>query len=149
VDDALLAALRAEPYLALPPPKSTGRELFNGGWLRQRLNGVQRDPQNVQATLTRFTSRTIGDALSAHAADAADVVVCGGGAFNRTLMSMLAEDCSGRPVRLSADLGIDPSHVEALAFAWLAWAHVEGATGNLPGVTGARGARVLGAHWPR
>ena len=150
-DAALLTALLAEPYFALPPPKSTGRELFNAAWLNRALAGghAEVDPQQVQATLTRLTAHSIGDALRSHVADAADVVVCGGGAFNRTLMSMLAAECGGRPVRSSAELGIAPDHVEALAFAWLAWAHVNGLAGNLPAVTGARGPRILGARYPR
>jgi anhydro-N-acetylmuramic acid kinase len=154
VSDSLLAALLDEPYLALPPPKSTGREVFNLGWLRQRLSaqavvGHLATPQDVQATLTRFTARTIGDAVARHCPDAADVVVCGGGAFNRAMMAMLTDECGGRPVRSSADLGIAPDQVEALAFAWLAYAHVLRLPGNLPSVTGARGARVLGALYPR
>jgi len=154
VDDSLLAALLDEPYLLQPPPKSTGREVFSNSWLHQRLStqaivGHSVAPRDVQATLTRFTARTIGDAVASICRDAADVIVCGGGAHNRTLMAMLADECGGRPVRSSADLGIAPEHVEALAFAWLAYAHVMRLPGNLPSVTGARGARTLGALYPR
>jgi anhydro-N-acetylmuramic acid kinase len=154
VSESLLAVLLEDPYLALAPPKSTGRETFNLDWLRQRLSGQTVAghlilPQDVQATLTRFTARTIGDAVARYCAESADVVVCGGGAFNRTLMAMIAEECGGRPVRSSADLGIAPDHVEALAFAWLAYAHVHRLHGNLPSVTGARGVRILGALYPK
>jgi anhydro-N-acetylmuramic acid kinase len=154
VSDSLLAAFLKEPYLTLPPPKSTGREVFNLGWLRQRLSaqaivGHPVAAQDVQATLTRFTARAIGDAIARHCANAADVVVCGGGAFNRVLMAMLADECGGRSVRSSADFGIAPDQVEALAFAWLAYAHILRLPGNLPSVTGARGARTLGALYPR
>jgi anhydro-N-acetylmuramic acid kinase len=153
-DDALLAALLDEPFLQLAPPKSTGRELFDLAWLRQRLSGPALRghtlaPQDVQATLTRFTARTIGDAIAQHVAAAADVVVGGGGAFNPVLMSMLAQECAGRPLRSSAEFGIAPDQVEAIAFAWLACAHVQRLPGSLPSVTGARGARVLGALYPR
>jgi len=75
-------------------------------------------------------------------------VVCGGGAYNPTLMAPLADACAPRPVVGSAALGVAPEHVEALAFAWLARAHLRGEAGNLPAVTGARGARVLGARYP-
>ncbi len=153
INERLLVALLDEPYLALPPPKSTGRELFNLPWLQRRLDGVTTQsgpiaPQDVQATLSRFTARTIGDAIALNCHDAADVVVCGGGTRNLTLMRMLADECSGRPVRSSAELGIAPEHVEALAFAWLAHAHVSRLPGNLPSVTGARGHRILGALYP-
>jgi anhydro-N-acetylmuramic acid kinase len=154
VSDALLAALLDEPYLSQPPPKSTGRDLFNLSWLRQRLSrlaivGHVVTPQDVQATLVRFTARTIGEAIARHCHGAADVVVCGGGAYNRRLMAMLEEECGGRPVRSCAHLGIAPELVEPLAFAWLACAHVRRQPGNLPSVTGARGRRILGALHPK
>jgi anhydro-N-acetylmuramic acid kinase len=153
-DEGLLAALLDEPFFAQSPPKSTGRDLFNAGWLQKRLSaraiGVHSlAPRDVQATLARLTARTIGDAIRASCSDAADVIVCGGGANNRHLMTLLSEECGGRAVRSSADLGIGPEQVEAMAFAWLAYAHLERLPGNVPSVTGARGTRTLGALYPR
>jgi anhydro-N-acetylmuramic acid kinase len=148
VDGALLAELLAEPYFAAPPPKSTGRDLFNLDWLRQRLHGRLVDARDVQATLAQLTATTIAQATATCFPQAQDVVVCGGGAYNPTLMAPLAEACAPRPVVGSASLGVAPEHVEALAFAWLARAHLRGEAGNLPAVTGARGARVLGALYP-
>jgi len=145
---ALLASFLSDPYFALAPPKSTGRELFNAAWLDTHLDGRMIDPRDVQATLTRLSARAIGQAVARFVSNASDVVVCGGGALNATLMKMLAEECAPRPVRSTASLGIDPQHVEAMAFAWLAHAHLAGRPGNLPAVTGARGARVLGALYP-
>ncbi len=145
---ALLASLLAEPYFALAPPKSTGQEMFNLDWLARHLDGRDVVPADVQATLTRLTARAIGQSIARFVPDALDVVVCGGGAHNGTLMGMLADECAPRPVRSSAGLGIDPQHVEALAFAWLARAHVMRQAGNVPAVTGARGPRVLGALYP-
>jgi anhydro-N-acetylmuramic acid kinase len=149
VHAALLESLLAEPYLALPPPKSTGRDLFNPAWLRLRLGGVPGpvDPHDVITTLTRFTAAAIGRAL-AHFPQAEDVVVCGGGARNPTLMAMLAEQVAPRPVHASDSLGVAAEHVEAIAFAWLARAFCERQPGNLPSVTGAEGERVLGALYP-
>jgi anhydro-N-acetylmuramic acid kinase len=146
----LLATLLAEPYLAQAPPKSTGRELFNAEWLRNHLAKVHEhiDPHDVMTTLTRFTAIAVGDAIQAHFAQAEDVVVCGGGARNTTLLAMLSEQVAPRPLRPSGELGIEPEHVEAIAFAWLARAFCERRAGNLPSVTGAEGERVLGALYP-
>lgn len=150
VHAALLAALLNEPFLALAPPKSTGRDLFNPDWLRARIAAIHEriDPHDVMTTLTRFTARTIGGAIKEHFPQAEDVVVCGGGTRNATLMRMLAEEVAPRPVRPSDELGVAPEHVEAIAFAWLAQAFCERRTGNLPSVTGAEGARILGALYP-
>ena len=73
--------------------------------------------------------------------------MCGGGAFNRHLLQRLAVRV-GCPVRSTADEGVPPEQVEALAFAWLAQRTLTREAGNLPEVTGARGQRVLGAIWP-
>ncbi len=148
VDEALLARLLAQPYFALAPPKSTGRDLFNAAWLDARLEGTVLPPRDVQATLTALTARTIADAIRGHAPRAAEVIVAGGGAHNATLIDLLAREVAPRRLRTSTALGIDVEHVEALAFAWLAQRALARASGNLPSVTGARGPRVLGAiHW--
>ena len=144
----LLRELMQEPYFSLPPPKSTGRELFNREWLSRKLTQGALDPQDVQATLTRLTAVTIGQAIARHAGLAADVFVCGGGAFNSTLLRMLGEECAPRPVASTQTLGVAPDHVEAFAFAWLAREHVLRRAASLPAVTGAHGARVLGALYP-
>jgi anhydro-N-acetylmuramic acid kinase len=145
----LLAALLDEPFFALAPPKSTGRDRFNRDWLRGKLAAFSVDPRDVQATLTRLTAAVIGDTIDRYFDEAAEVVVCGGGAFNSTLMRMLAEACAARRVVASGALGIAPDQVEAMAFAWLAREFVEGRCASLPAVTGARGPRLLGALYPR
>jgi anhydro-N-acetylmuramic acid kinase len=148
VIDRLLDALLCDPYFSRPPPKSTGRELFNAAWLDRLLKEGDR-PVDVAATLTRLTARAIARAIRTYSGDARELVVCGGGALNPTLMQALAEECTPMPVISSAAAGIDPQHVEALAFAWLAREFVARRPGNLPTVTGARGLRVLGALYPR
>ena len=145
----LLAALLDEPFFALAPPKSTGRDRFNREWLGAKLAGFGVEPRDVQATLTQLTATVIGGTIGRYFAEAAEVVVCGGGAFNGTLMRMLAEACAPRRVVGSDALGVAPDQVEALAFAWLAREFVEQRCANLPAVTGARGARRLGALYPR
>ncbi len=151
VDAALLAVLLDEPFFAAPPPKSTGRDLFNAGWLDARLARAGRDlpPQDVQATLTQLTARALADAVRAHAPEIADVLVCGGGARNATLLAMLRALLPDARVAPTDDEGVASAHVEALAFAWLAREALAGRPGNLPAVTGASGPRVLGAIYPR
>lgn len=148
VDAELLVELLAEPYFAENPPKSTGRELFNAEWLRTKLGTRTIDARDVQATLCRLTATTIARALDDFFPSAADVLVCGGGARNATVMRMLAEDVAPRRVAGTDSVGVEPEHVEALAFAWLAREHLARRPGNLPAVTGARGLRILGALYP-
>jgi anhydro-N-acetylmuramic acid kinase len=149
----LLDALLDEPFLKLPPPKSTGRDLFHADWLAGKLGSVSHAaPEDVQATLAMFTAVTLADAIKTWAPHAAAVYVCGGGAYNSDLMRRLQEAllARGHPaeVHTTAMLGISPNHVEALAFAWLARCQVRRVPGNLPGVTGAAGLRILGALYP-
>lgn len=140
---ALLNRLRDEPFLKLPPPKSTGRDLFNEHWLNSRLRGEA--PRDVQATLLEFTALCVADACKG----ASRVIVCGGGASNGALMQRLGALLAPAAVESSAVHGLDPSLVEAAAFAWLAERTLSGAPGNLADVTGARGPRVLGAIYPK
>jgi anhydro-N-acetylmuramic acid kinase len=156
INQALLNRLsEAEPWLTLPPPKSTGRDLFNLEWLEPRLQyclgrlepGASLTPQDVQATLCAFTAATAARAINTYASDAQEVLLCGGGANNSALRKDLqaALPC----VVTTTDIaGVGTQDVEALAFAWLAWAHQHGIAVGNPKVTGARGARILGATWP-
>lgn len=146
-DPALLERLLADPYFSRPPPKSTGRDLFNQAWLSQRLTSPA-DPGVVQATLLELTAQSIARALRRDCAGTQRLIVCGGGVHNGTLMARLGGLLSPMPVESSALHGIDPMQVEAAAFAWLAHRTVAGLPGNLPTVTGARAARVLGAIYP-
>lgn len=142
--------IASEPWFALPPPKSTGRDLFNMQWLDSRLaefDGPRPAPQDVQATLQRLTARTVANAIDAAAAGTREVFVCGGGARNPGLMRELAY-CLQRPVRATDALGVPAQQVEALAFAWLTQAFVARRPAGLPDVTGARGPRILGALYP-
>lgn len=143
VDTALLARLLDEPWFALPPPKSTGRDRFHLDWVDARLHGGE-SPRDVQATLLALSVRSIVDALRAAQPDTARVIACGGGVHNRALMAALADALPGCVVESSAAHGLDPDMVEAIGFAWLAHATLHGRPGNLPGVSGAKGPRVLG-----
>jgi anhydro-N-acetylmuramic acid kinase len=146
-DAKLLDAMLAEPYFSLPPPKSTGRDLFNEAWLRRALPaGI--DPRAVQATLLELTAESVARAIRGHCAGAQRLIVCGGGVRNSRLMARLRASLAPLPVEASAQHGIDSAWVEAAAFAWLAREALEGRPANLPAVTGARGPRVLGAVYP-
>ncbi len=143
----LLAAMLAEPYFTLPPPKSCGRDLFNFGWLA-RFPLAKVGAQEVQATLAEVSARSIADAVRLHCPGAKELYVCGGGAHNRDLIGRLRRRLGRCRVLSTSVLGIDPDWVEAIAFAWLARQALAGRTANLPEVTGARGPRVLGAIYP-
>jgi anhydro-N-acetylmuramic acid kinase len=150
VDQGLLNVLLDEPYFQQPAPKSTGRDLFHADWLDARLArcpGVA--PQDVQATLTRLTAVTIARAIQGESGAVEAVYVCGGGAYNDTLLRELAAALGGKAtVESTAVLGVAPNRVEALAFAWLGYRFAGRQPGNLPAVTGAKGLRILGALYP-
>lgn len=147
VDASLLARLLDEPWFAMPPPKSSGRDQFHLAWVEARLQGGP-EPADVQATLLALSVRTVVDALRATLPGAARVIACGGGVHNPVLMRALADALPGVAVESTAAHGIDPDMVEALGFAWLARQTLLGRPGNLPSVTGAAGPRVLGAIYP-
>ncbi|MGV8898324.1 MAG: anhydro-N-acetylmuramic acid kinase [Burkholderiaceae bacterium] len=150
----LLQVLLQEPYLAAPPPKSTGRDLFHLGWLDDKLQAFPAvAAADVQATLTAFTAHSLADAIARYADGAAAVYLCGGGACNAQLRVELATALQARGqsahVLSTEVLGVAPNQVEALAFAWLAQRFLLRLPGNLPAVTGAKELRVLGALYPR
>ena len=165
VDARLLATMKSEPYFAKAPPKSTGRDLFDCDWLdRQVATSMAGDrplaslaplaAQDVQATLLQLTADTIADALARHCTDARSVLLCGGGARNPVLVKALRDALAKAGVvaavlQTTDEVGVPSNQVEALAFAWLARAALSSRPGNLPAVTGARGPRILGAHYPR
>jgi anhydro-N-acetylmuramic acid kinase len=145
----LLQAMLAEPYFALAPPKSTGRDLFHAAWLDARLaahTGVS--AVDVQATLAALTVESVARDLERHAPSTRALFVCGGGARNGHLMRSLAQRLQAVRVRDTALLGVPVDQVEGAAFAWLAHRFVQRQPGNLPEVTGARGPRILGALYP-
>lgn len=147
VSRELLDALLADPYFDASPPKSTGFEHFNLAWLEEALSQHETElpPEDVQATLTVLSARTIADALRRHAAATDRVLACGGGVRNDSLMRRLREELGAIPVETTAGAGVEPDWVEAATFAWLAKCCLDGLPGNLPSVTGASRSAVLGA----
>lgn len=145
----LLTRLLAAPYFARPPPKSTGRDLFNPAWLAAHLADFEGAPaEDVQATLTALTAQACARDLLRHAPHTGQLLVCGGGAFNQELMRQLVAALPSVSVQPTTNRGLPPLQVEAAAFAWLARAWQQRQPGNLMTVTGACGARILGALYP-
>ncbi len=147
IDRDLLGRLMQTPYLSMPAPKSTGRELFHIGWLDRILTDLSGDraPADVQATLLEFTALSICEALQRHSLHSPELYLCGGGASNTRLLDRIKGLLADYSVSTTDELGLPSEWLEACAFGWLAKACMEGTPGNLPSVTGARGRRILGA----
>jgi anhydro-N-acetylmuramic acid kinase len=141
----LLAAMLTEPYFAVAPPKSTGRDLFNDSWLTAKLGDGDYLAQDVARTLVALTAHSIANALQRSCSQVETVYLCGGGAHNTLLRFSLQTILGEIKVESTDALGIGVDWVEAIAFAWLARQCLNKVTANLPAVTGARGSRILGA----
>ncbi len=149
VDIPLLDGLLAHPYLSRQGPRSTGKEAFNLAWLDTVLEQHPAlAPQDVQATLARFTAQAIATPVLRCSPSIDEVFICGGGAHNKELLRVLAGILAPIPVADTSALGIHPDWVEAATFAWLASRTLAGLHGNAPAVTGAAGDRILGAIYP-
>jgi anhydro-N-acetylmuramic acid kinase len=148
VDAKLLDKLLDEPWFALPPPKSTGREQFHLAWVEAKLGKSKAKPADVQATLLELSAVTVADALRTTQPDTKRVMACGGGVHNPLLMERLSARLPGITVESTETHGLHPDYVEAMGFAWLARETLAGRPGNLPSVSGAKGLRVLGALYP-
>lgn len=145
---SLLQEMLSDPWFALPAPKSTGREYFNYGWLeRQLAKHPGLAARDVMATLTELTAVTISEQVLL-SGGCERLLVCGGGSRNPLLMARLAGLLPGTEVSTTDDVGVSGDDMEGLAFAWLAWRTLAGLPGNLPSVTGASEATVLGAIFP-
>jgi len=145
INGQLLSILLDEPYFSAPPPKSTGRELFNANWLERKLEqaALVLRPEDVQATLLELTATTISRQIMQLARDG-DIAVCGGGARNAVLMATLAGRLPAFRLMTTTALGLDADAVEATAFAWLARKALAGAVVDLAPFTGARHAVIAG-----
>jgi anhydro-N-acetylmuramic acid kinase len=149
VSQALLSRFLQDPFFHAPPPKSTCRDLFHADWLQGHLNATPGlSAADVQATLAALTVQTGAQEVLRHAPTAKRLLVCGGGAYNQHLMSLLSQALPEVDVASTEAHGLPPLQVEAAAFAWLARQTLLNLPGNLPAVTGARGPRVLGAIYP-
>lgn len=141
----VLQSLLNDPYFNRSPPKSTGREYFNLDWLRQRSDLSSVSTEDVQTSLTFLTATSIANALRQFAPGTQQVFVCGGGAHNQFLTSLLQEQLGLIRLDTTNKLGLDPDWVEACAFAWLAQQRIQQHPANIPSATGAHKTVLLGA----
>jgi len=150
VDDRAIERLWQHPYFRRPPPKSTGREVFNERWLRRVFGrALTQRPLDVLATVTYFTAYSIAQSLRRLVPRRPqEVILSGGGVRNRTLRRHLSTLLAPLPVRSIASYGIPAQAKECAAFAYLALRAFHGKTNHLPATTGAREACILGAITP-
>lgn len=154
VIEKLLSSMLGDDYFKKDPPKSTGRDLFNSDWLQHHLtinDYLNQKPEDIQATLLALTAQSIAQDLKLHGPRTKQLLICGGGINNTQLITQIKNACTWiapENIQSTAVKSVDPQTVEAAAFAWLAWAHQRKQPANLPAVTGAKGLRVLGAHYP-
>jgi anhydro-N-acetylmuramic acid kinase len=150
VNQPLLAKLMRNPYFRRRPPKSTGREEFGTHLLDSIVADARRMKivdYDLVATVTALTARSIADACRRFVFPRGPVdqlIVTGGGAQNPTLMRMIAAELPNLKVITAADVGVDGSALEAVAFAILGYQMLRGRQGNIPTVTGARAPAILG-----
>lgn len=143
-NNPLLNRMLADPYFAAPSPKSTGREYFNLAWLKNHLQHHDSIPAaDIQRTLVELTTRTILDAIKNAGVDQGEIYVCGGGVHNAVLMASLRAQ-PNFSVATTEKLGLHPDWVEAAAFAWFASKTLAHLPSNVPSITGANKALVLG-----
>jgi len=144
----LVNHLKQDPYFKLSPPKSTGKEYFSPSWLNEKIRHFPDCSANdIQASLCQFTADSITDTIHQNAPRTDHTLICGGGIHNEHLLASIRKNLT-HPVVSTADFGINPDHVEAMAFAWLARQTINNLSGNLMEVTGAKTPVILGGIYP-
>jgi len=153
--NSLLEELMRDPYLALAPPKSTGREYYGREFVGRLLEKARKyhvRPEDIVRTVTVFTALSVVDALNRFVlprVEIGQVVVSGGGARNPLILAQLSAALAPIEVVTSTSVGVPEDAKEAYAFALLAYETWMGRTGNLPSATGAGRAVILGKIcWP-
>mgnify|MGYP005847575969 CR=1 FL=1 len=151
IDQNLIQTWLQEPYLQLPPPKSTGRELFTPAYLNHLISQAPSlSPHDLLACLTEFTAQAIAQSYQRFLPQPPDqVYICGGGSRNLYLQTRLTSLLAPSQVFSTDTLNLDPNFKEAIAFAVLGYLRLQHLPGNLPRVTGAKRATPLGEiHHP-
>jgi len=149
VNDKLLTQLLTDDYFQLLAPKSTGREFFNMQWLEKHVKDFSSaSGSDVQATLTKLTALSISNEIK-QLAPKAKILLCGGGVHNKKLKNLLIQELTNYEILLTNQSDIDCDIVEAMAFAWLAFAYDKMLLSSIPEVTGASKSCTLGtAFYP-
>lgn len=147
VQEELLKTMLRDPYFSQSPPKSTSREYFSRSWVEGMVAEHPANPEDIQATLTELTARSIGTALLVASPAVQRVLLCGGGARNTYLRERIANQIPV-PVEPTDKHGLDAEWVECFLFALLAYLHDRKEAVDLMEITGSRKAAVLGATWP-
>jgi anhydro-N-acetylmuramic acid kinase len=149
---AIVKELLAAPYFASPPPKSTGRELFNTDYFMKliaRAHAEGASDEDIVATAVQLTAESIGDAYRRFIPEpVGEVLVSGGGAKNPSLFTAISKAAAPIRIRHFDEVYFDGEAKEAVAFALLGYLHVTKRPGNVHTATGARGPRVLGKLTP-
>lgn len=152
IHSGLLDTLMKHAYLAKQPPKTTGREEFGEAYFQE----LQKQYSNIKgedwvATFTQFTANSIADAYIQHVFPkyaVNEMIIGGGGFYNKTLLKFLSNafELGGHPIKLSSttDYGVPDKYKEALAFALLSWANLQGKPNNIVSCTGAQHPVVMG-----
>lgn len=144
VIDSLLKKLLSDPYFFIALPKSISKEYFSLTWLKSYLQGFE-NPADVQATLVAFTANSIAAAIKNIQPSIKQVVICGGGAHNVTLMREIQTKLPNILLDSSSKFGVDPDYLEAMMFAWLADKALSRTPVDLRNITGAKKPSILGA----
>ncbi len=148
VNPKLVETLKQDPYFKLSPPKSIGKEYFSPSWLNEKISHTPDcNANDIQASLCQLTAETITEAIQQHAPLTDHTLICGGGMHNDYLIALIRNNLN-HPVSSTAEFGINPDHVEAMAFAWLARQTINNLSGNLTEVTGAKVPVILGGIYP-
>ncbi|WP_392561229.1 anhydro-N-acetylmuramic acid kinase [Orbus sturtevantii] len=152
INQPLLDQLLQEYYFEQPYPKSTGRELFNLSWLKQKVSKFNLSPQDIQATLVELTVRsTVNELLNKQLLDPSlpcELLICGGGAKNPLIIERFSKLLVNWLVNTTDQHGISGDYMEAIAFAWLAYCRMNNLVSNIPSVTGATKSVSLGVIYP-
>lgn len=145
VNQKMLEEMLQHPYFELDPPKTTGREMFGVQYVEELLATYQAEPADWIATATRFTAESIARHVRPFIDGPTELIVGGGGSYNRTLMNDLKELLPEVDVLRQEDLGYSSEAKEAIAMAILGnetWHHLPS---NVPSATGAAKPVILGS----
>ena len=146
IDQTLLMQLLSDNYFSLSAPKSTGREYFTLQWLKHFIEPSRILAEDVQATLTALTAYSISADIK-NLSNSADVYLCGGGIENEFCYKLIEQQLNQFNVNKINSLNLNNNALEAMAFAWLAFAYDKKIYGNIPAVTGASKSAVLGCEF--